>query len=55
MARGGVNKALVHYKGSSDDFIVYIDSVENFKKWQSDRSIPLVDVLAAFKVFQTGK
>lgn len=55
MARGGVNKPLVHYKGTTDDFIVYIDSPEDYRKWLNDKSIPLAQVVAAFKIFQTGK
>jgi hypothetical protein len=55
MARGGVQKPIVHFKGNSDDFFVYIDSPEDYQKWKTDKSIPLAQVVSAFKIFETNK
>lgn len=45
----------VHYKGTDEDFIVFVDSPEDLKKWKSDRSIPLASVVNSFKIFITHK
>ncbi|OIW30454.1 DUF1960-domain-containing protein [Coniochaeta ligniaria NRRL 30616] len=55
MARGGALMARVHYKGTNDDFFVFLDSVEDFKKWLTDSSIPLAQVVNTFKIFCTHK
>lgn len=55
MTRGNVNQAKVLYQGSSDDFIVFIDSVQDLEKWKKDSSIPLAQVINGWKVFCTHK
>ncbi|KAK4105861.1 DUF1960-domain-containing protein [Parathielavia hyrcaniae] len=55
MTRGEANHVKVHYKGSDEDFVVFLDSVEDYKKWQSDKSVPLAQVVSSFKVFTTHK
>lgn len=55
MARGGTVQSKVHYKGTSDDFLVFVDDIEAYKKWLGDKSVPLVEVLSSFKVFVTHK
>ena len=55
MARGEPSQAKVHYKGNQDDFLVFVDDVEAFKKWKSDSSIPLAHFVSAFKIFVTHK
>ncbi|RKU42147.1 hypothetical protein DL546_005486 [Coniochaeta pulveracea] len=55
MARGGVQKPIVHYKGASDDFFVYIDSQDDYEKWKTDKTVALAQVVSAFKVFETNK
>jgi ribosome maturation protein Sdo1 len=56
MTRGDVNHAKVHYKGSNDeDFIVFLDSADDYQKWLSDKSVPLAQVVSSFKVFTTHK
>ncbi|KAJ5496669.1 ribosome maturation protein, partial [Penicillium fimorum] len=47
--------AEVFYKGSSDDFIVFVDDLEASKAWRSDRSISLVNVVNAYNIFVTQK
>lgn len=45
----------VHYKGADEDFIVFVESEEDLKKWKSDRSVPLAQVVNSFKIFVTHK
>ncbi|KAF5250526.1 hypothetical protein FANTH_4301 [Fusarium anthophilum] len=52
MARGETQQTKVHYKGS-DDFIIFIDDVETYQKWKSDKSIPLAHFISSFKIFLT--
>lgn len=51
--QAGVTK--VHYKGSDEDFIVFVENPEELKKWKGDRSIPLAQVVDSFKIFVTHK
>ncbi|KAJ5823647.1 hypothetical protein N7447_005987 [Penicillium robsamsonii] len=53
MARGNETASKIFYKGSSDDFIVFVDDLEILKKWKTDRSIPLTEVLNGWKIFLT--
>jgi ribosome maturation protein Sdo1 len=55
MTRGEAVKTKVHYKGKEDDFIVFVDDLEALKKWKTDSTIPLADVVSGFKVFVTHK
>ena len=53
MTRGDVTHTKVHYKGSNENFVIFVDSVDDFKKWQGDKSIPIAQVVSSFKVFTT--
>jgi hypothetical protein len=55
MTRGEATQSKVHYKGKQDDFLVFVDDLETYKKWKEDSSIPLAHFVSAFKVFQTHK
>ena len=55
MARGETTQTKVHFKGSNDDFVVFLESEEQYNKWQKDRSIPLAQVVSAFKIFTTNR
>ncbi|KFY02264.1 hypothetical protein O988_02255 [Pseudogymnoascus sp. VKM F-3808] len=55
MARGQGVQSKVHFKGSTDDFVVFVEDPVQLKKWREDKSIALVDVLDAFKIFTTSK
>ncbi|KAH7394499.1 RNA binding protein-like protein [Pyrenochaeta sp. MPI-SDFR-AT-0127] len=51
MARGNVAQTQVFYKGSNGDvFTVFVESEEIVKKWKSDSSIPLTQVVAGWKI-----
>jgi ribosome maturation protein Sdo1 len=55
MPRGNAEVTKVHYKGKTDDFIVFVDSPEDLKKWKSDQSIPMAQVVNSFKIMVTHK
>lgn len=55
MARGETVQNKVHFKGKDEDFLVFVDDLELYKKWQSDKSIPLAHFISSFKVFGTHK
>ena len=48
-------QARVHYKGAEEDFVVIAEDADIVKKWRSDKTIPLVDVVNSFDIFTTGK
>ena len=43
----------VHFKGAGDDWIVFVDDVETYKKWQTDKSAALTHFVSSFNVFVT--
>lgn len=53
--KGGSEQVKVHYKGTEDDFVIFIDDVATYKSWKSDKSIPLAHFISAFKIFVTHK
>lgn len=56
MARGETTQAKVHFKGNQDDYLVFVDDVETYKKWANgDKSVPLAHFVSTFKVFRTHK
>ncbi|TQV95903.1 hypothetical protein V2A60_001069 [Cordyceps javanica] len=55
MTRGETVQTKCHYKGQADDFIVFIDDVDTFKKWQTDKSVPMAHFMSSFRIFQTNK
>ncbi|KAI0019555.1 shwachman-Bodian-diamond syndrome protein [Xylariomycetidae sp. FL0641] len=55
MTKGEAHQAKIHFKGKEDDFIVFVDDMETYKKWQSDKSVPMAHFVSTFKVFVTHK
>ncbi|KND88656.1 SDO1-like protein C21C3.19 [Tolypocladium ophioglossoides CBS 100239] len=55
MTRGETTQSKVHLKGQHDDFLVFIDDVGTYKKWKSDKSIPLAHFISSFQIFLTHK
>ncbi|KAJ4316762.1 hypothetical protein N0V84_007700 [Fusarium piperis] len=53
MARGETQQTKVYLKGSSEEFLIFIDDVESYKKWKSDKSVPLAHFISSFKIFLT--
>jgi len=55
MTRGEAPQVKVHYKGKDDDFLVFVEDVNTYKKWQSDKSVPMAHFVSSFKIFVTHK
>ncbi|TFB06201.1 hypothetical protein CCMA1212_002248 [Trichoderma ghanense] len=55
MTRGEAIKSKVHYKGKADDFLVFVDDVDEYRTWLKDKSVPLAHFISAFKVFVTHR
>ncbi|KAL7909680.1 ribosome maturation protein [Trichoderma velutinum] len=55
MTRGESTQSKVHYKGKQEDFLVFVDDVDLYKKWQSDKSVPLAHFISTFQVFHTHR
>ncbi len=55
MPRGNAAVTKVHYRGNTDDFIVFIDSREDLEAWKKDSSVPLAQVVNSFKIMVTHK
>jgi hypothetical protein len=53
MPRGITEVDKVVYKGSEDEFIVIVDSVEDLEKWKNDPTVPLAQVVGSFNIFVT--
>lgn len=53
--KGAATQVKVHFKGQDDDFLVFVDDFETYKKWQEDKSVPLAHFVSAFKIFVTHK
>lgn len=55
MTRGESVQTKVHYKGSNDDFVVFVDDVSTYNQWRKDKSVPLAHFVSTFNVFTTHK
>lgn len=55
MTRGNAQICKVHYKGNTDDFIVFAESPQDIENWKKDSSIPLAQVVNSFKIMVTHK
>lgn len=55
MPRGNSQETKVHYKGKEDDFIVFVEDAKSVQDWKADKSVPLAQVVQAFKIFVTHK
>ena len=55
MPRGNTSVTKVHYAGNTEDFIVFVESVDDLEKWKQDSSIPLAQVVDSFKIMITHK
>jgi Shwachman-Bodian-Diamond syndrome (SBDS) protein len=55
MPRGNVSVTKVFFKGNTEDFIVFVESIEDLAKWKQDSSIPLAQVVDSFKIMITHK
>ncbi|KAF2793482.1 putative RNA binding protein [Melanomma pulvis-pyrius CBS 109.77] len=55
MPRGNDQQTKVHYKGTEDDFVVFVEGAKILEEWKSDKSIPLAQVVGGWKIFVTHK
>ncbi|KHN94140.1 Ribosome maturation protein SBDS [Metarhizium album ARSEF 1941] len=56
MTRGESTQTKVHYKGSTDDFLVFVEDVAQYREWlKGDTSIPLAQFVSSFKIFLTHR
>ncbi|RYP74645.1 hypothetical protein DL771_002911 [Monosporascus sp. 5C6A] len=55
MTKGKAHMTKVHYKGKEDDFLVFVEDVDTFKKWQKDKSVPMTEFLSSYKIFVTHR
>merc|ERR1712230_198881 len=46
MVRGEASIVKCHYKGKTEDFVIFVDDVESAEKWKTDKSIPLVQFVS---------
>ncbi|KAI9759473.1 MAG: hypothetical protein M4579_002313 [Chaenotheca gracillima] len=54
MTRGNAPQTKVHYKGESEDFIVFVESVQAVQDWKKDHGVGLTSVMAGhWTVFKT--
>ena len=53
MTRGETIQTKCHYKGASEDFIVFVESIKAVEDWKKDKSVPLAQVVDSFKIFVT--
>ncbi|KKA27396.1 hypothetical protein TD95_000480 [Thielaviopsis punctulata] len=56
MTRGEVSRTRVHYRGASDDFVVFVDDEAQCNQWKKDHgSVPLSHFVSSFQVFCTNR
>ena len=53
MARGNTGNTKVIFQGSNENFVVFVESEEIVKKWKEDKTVPLTDVVAGWKILTT--
>ena len=53
--RGNASQCKVHFKGQSEDFVIFAESGQAIKDWKSDKSIPLAQVVDGWKIFVTHR
>ena len=54
MVRGDETKLKVLLKGAHENFLVFIDDPVAYRKWLTDRSVPLAEFISSFKVLATS-
>ncbi|KAG8624703.1 hypothetical protein KVT40_007770 [Elsinoe batatas] len=53
--RGNAQTCKVHFKGSEDDYVIFVENGKAVRDWKSDKSIPLAQVVNGWKIFVTHK
>lgn len=52
---GAASLTKVHFKGSNDDFVIFVESAQAVRDWKADKSVPLAQVVNGWKIFCTHK
>ena len=55
MPRGNDAQTKVHYKGTTDDFVIFVENANAVQDYKQDSSVPLAHVVNGWKVFVTHK
>merc|ERR1711964_166944 len=55
MVRGEASIVKCHYKGKTEDFVIFVDDVESAEKWKTDKSIPLAQVVSSSRCSSASK
>ncbi|KAI2614638.1 shwachman-Bodian-diamond syndrome protein [Hypoxylon fragiforme] len=55
MTKGEATQVKVHFKGKDEDFIIFVDDIETYKKWKTDKSTPMAHFISTFQIFVTHK
>jgi len=49
--KGNAGNTKVFYSGSgNEEFVVFVESEEIVKKWKGDKTVPLTEVVAGWKI-----
>jgi hypothetical protein len=51
--KGNVGNTKVFYQGSSEGFVIFVESADIVRKWKEDKTVPLTEVVAGWKVMTT--
>ncbi|KAI4756417.1 hypothetical protein E4T52_11494 [Aureobasidium sp. EXF-3400] len=49
--RGNAPQVKVHFKGSDDDYIIFVESAQAVRDWKADKSNAIANFVGGFKVF----
>jgi hypothetical protein len=53
MARGNAAQTKVFFQGAHEGFVVFVENEEIVRKWKQDKTVPLTDVVAGWKILTT--
>lgn len=51
--KGNASTTKVFYQGSTEGFVIFVESAEIVTKWKGDKSMPLTEVVAGWKIMTT--
>jgi hypothetical protein len=53
--RGNAPQVKVHFKGSDDDYIIFVESAQAVRDWKANKTIAIANFVNSFKVFVSHK
>ena len=51
--KGNAGNTKVFYQGSNEGFVSFVESADIVTQWKGDKTIPLTDVVAGWKIMTT--